>query len=178
MFKLDSLAKKIGFGYIIVGLMLCFSVGTTVYLVNGTSHISDDLREHRVPTTQAGLTVLAGINQSLAALLGWMTLGDERFLDERALAWDEKIYHGLTELSELSGHWDEQEDRDRLTSIKTKIRKFERYQDDIEDIANKEENFPAIMLFSNQVKPIADHLIERIVAIETREVVFSIDDDR
>ncbi|MBL1261550.1 MAG: response regulator [Thiotrichaceae bacterium] len=178
MFKLDSLAKKIGFGYIIVGLMLCFSVGTTVYLVNGTSHISDDLREHRVPTTQAGLTVLAGINQSLAALLGWMILGDERFLDERALAWDEKIYHGLTELSELSEHWDEQEDRDRLTSIKTKIRKFERYQDDIEDIANKEENFPAIMLFSNQVKPIADHLIERIVAIETREVVFSIDDDR
>jgi len=169
MFKLDSLAKKIGFGYVIVGMMLSIAVGTTVYLVHDTARISDDLREHRVPTSQAGLTVLAGINQSLAALRGWMILGDESFLDERELAWESKIHSGLKLLDELSLRWDKQEDRDRLLVIKTKVRKFERYQQEIEEIANRDENFPAIVVFTSQVKPLADSLIDKITEIENVE---------
>ena len=169
MFKLDSLAKKIGFGYVMVGLMLAAAIGTTLWQVDKTTRISESLREHLVPTSEAGMTMLNGVNQSLAALRGWIILGDETYLDSRNEAWKQKINVGLEQLETLAPSWKSEEDRDRLIAIKSKVQQFERYQKEIEVIAHLEENLPAIKFFSDEVNPQVLQLIQELRSIKNAE---------
>lgn len=165
MFELDTLAKKIGFGYLLVGLMLIVAAVTTVWQVQKSTQLSDTLREQRVPTLEAGLIMLNGMNQSLAALRGWITLGEEQFIDERERAWELSIHSGLRSLEVLESSSESQANRARLVLIKTKLRELERYQLEIEAIAKTDANNPALILMTQKIKPLMHRLTQRLETI-------------
>jgi len=162
MMTLNTLGRKIGFGYALMALMLTVAVGTTVWQTHKSGLIFDELRELRVPTTQTSLSMLNGVNESLASLRGWVILGKDKFREERRQAWDEKILPDIKKLETLMPHWNLQEDKNRIILIRTKLRTFAHYQQEIEEIAHTPENTPALKLFINEVQPLAYRLITSI----------------
>ena len=169
MIKLNSLGKKIGFGYLLIGLMLIATVGTTLWQVHKNTLISDELREVRVPTAQTALTMLNGMNESLAALRAWIILGKEKFREERHIIWKEQIHPSLQQFKQLAPHWQNEADRQRLNLINRKLHKFEHLQQEIETIVHTPDNTPALSVFTEQAQPLAHRLvitIEKMVATE------------
>lgn len=174
MFRLDTIGKKIGAGYIAVALMLTAAVGTTAWQVQKTAEISDRLIETSAPTSQLSLQMLAGINRSLASLRGWMIIGEQSFRTQLNEAWSQQIEPALIELEELSPRWHLQEDRDRLAALKSRLKRFKGLQRQIEEIANTENNTPHFSKFIKTVRPyqldiISD--IEKALALAKERIV-------
>ena len=136
MINMDTLGKRIGAGYVIVAVLLAIAVGTTLWQSAGVSRLSDDIREQRVPEAMAALRVLNGINESLAALRGWVIMEEDRFKDERAAVWQDQIHVSMKRLEQLVAR-DNSSGID-LDVIKTDIRRLERYQEEIEALAHTE----------------------------------------
>ena len=82
--------------------MALLAVGTVTTLVLRSNAIR--LAQHRGPTARISLLVLSGTNRSIAGVRGWMLLGEPRFPDDVADAWQHDIRPALTELESLSQH--------------------------------------------------------------------------
>lgn len=83
-------------------MVLASAVSLTIWQVGKTSAITDRVLDLRIPTAEASLTMLNGINHSLAALRGWMLLGKDKFKQERAKAWSEDIEPSLAKMKNFS----------------------------------------------------------------------------
>ena len=97
----------------------------------------------RVPTANASLMMVNGMNHSLAALRGWMLLGKEKFKTERSNAWSEEIDPSLKTMKEFSVNWTDPANLDRLKIIEEKLAAFRQYQTEIEAISQTPDNLPA-----------------------------------
>jgi len=118
--------------------------------------------ELRSPTAQASLSLLNGVNESLAGLRGWMLLGNAEFKMVRQRAWDESIDASYLRLEELSANWTNPENIERLKELKGNIELFRKYQQEIENIANTENNIPAYNMLLTQAAPRAEIMSKNI----------------
>ncbi|MCG8552540.1 MAG: hypothetical protein MI799_19215, partial [Desulfobacterales bacterium] len=148
-----TLGKKIGGGYTLISVILVFAVLTTIYQVEKTTQVTDRLMTLRVPTSQSSLTMLNGINHSLAALRGWIILGMNKFKAERAKAWSDQIESSLKNMKKFSHNWTNRENIMRLRTLETKLADFKKYQQEIEDIAQTKDNQPALKILFDQAAP-------------------------
>ncbi|MBN4048976.1 hypothetical protein JYU00_02335 [bacterium AH-315-N22] len=98
MFKDLKLGVKIGGGYVVMGLILVAIVLATINQVSQVTEVNHRIMNLRAPTARASLMMLNGLNHSLAALRGWMILGDDKFKTERARAWNEELEPSLQAL--------------------------------------------------------------------------------
>ncbi|MCF6282284.1 MAG: methyl-accepting chemotaxis protein [Candidatus Polarisedimenticolaceae bacterium] len=153
LFSNLRLRTKIGFSFALMLLVLVSAVSVTIYQVGQIKFLSDRVAHLRTPTTEASLGMLSGINQSLAGLRGWMLLGNPTFKDVRAKSWDEWIDPGIDEMDELSKNWTNAENIKRLKSMKSDLEKFRRFQQEIEDIAQTEDENPALKILFNDAAP-------------------------
>ena len=92
----QGFARKLLKSYLLVAsiglVMLMIALSSTYYL--RTKIIV--LAEQGGPIAQASSHVLVGVQRSLAGLRGWVSLGDEEFLDEWKGAWVEGIEPAMT----------------------------------------------------------------------------------
>ena len=121
MFKKLALGKKIGGGYGIVTLILAAAVLTTIFQVQRTSTVTNRIIDLRAPTAQSSLSMLNGINHSLAALRGWIILGKEKFREERSKAWSEELEPPLKAMKQFSLNWTNPDNIQRLRTIESKL---------------------------------------------------------
>ena len=93
MFGLNKMrvGTKIGLGFGLITLTLMGVVLITIQQVKNMESITKRVVELRTPTAHSSLMMLNGMNHSLAALRGWVILGDAKFKEERHRAWEVHI---------------------------------------------------------------------------------------
>jgi methyl-accepting chemotaxis protein len=152
----------LGLGFGLVALALTLSVLFTLFEVRKTKEITDRVVELRVPTARASLETLNGINHSLAALRGWMLLGNDKFKTERSIAWQDEIDPAIASLKEHARNWTNPENLDRLNIVESKLSEFKGYQAEIEAIAQTDDNVQASKILLEEAAPKAAILVNKI----------------
>ncbi|MDH5570217.1 MAG: methyl-accepting chemotaxis protein [Gammaproteobacteria bacterium] len=166
------LKTKIGLSFGLMLLVLVAAVAITIVEVNEVQFLSKRVAELRTPTAEASLNMINGVNMSLAGLRGWMLLGNEQFKDVRGKAWSEWIDPSISAMNELSKNWTNPENIKRLQFVKTEFEKFRGFQKEIEDIAQTEDETPALKILFNDAAPRGEkmaQLITQIIDIEGKQ---------
>ncbi len=167
-----KLPIKIGLGFGVMALLLVAAISTTIYEIRQTEKLTDRMVNLRVPTAQASLGMLNGMQQSLAGLRGWILLGNEEFKDVRQESWDIWIDPSLKTMDEVSKSWTNAENIKRLAEMKGSIEKFRKYQIEIENIAQTADEEPALKILFNDAAPRATlmgELITRLIDLESEQ---------
>jgi methyl-accepting chemotaxis protein len=167
-----KLPVKIGLGFGMMALLLVAAISITIYEVNQAKKLTDRMVDLRVPTAQASLGMLNGMQESLAGLRGWMLLGNPQFKEVRQGAWDNWIDPSLNTLNEVSKNWTNPENVKRLEQMKGSVEKFREYQLEIENIAQTIDEEPALKILFNDAAPRAaklSSLITRMIDLEAEQ---------
>jgi hypothetical protein len=112
------------------------------------------------PAIRESLRLAQGINQSLTALRSWVISGEEKYKEERELAWANEIRPALRNLMVVQ--WDETCDIESLDATEQQLLVLEQTQKELEAIAWKAENLPATQLLSKVARPISDTIISAL----------------
>ncbi len=159
------LSRKLGFGFTLMAVIITGSILINTSQVRSAAEVSSRMIQNRVPTARAGLEVLNGINHALAALRGWMLLGNESFKADRAQAWSDEIWPAVETMRELSKSWTNPENVERLHQLEALLPEFERFQEEIEAIAQTRENVPSIKMLFDQAAPQAGIMVSSITTM-------------
>ncbi len=162
MFKDMKLRIKISCGFGIITFILIAAVITSIWQVESTNVVINQLIGLRAPTAQASLSMQKGVNRSLAALRGWIILGDDQFKTKRAKAWSENLDKSLADMKKYATNWTNTKNIERLNIIANKLNDFKMFQQEIEDIAQTTDNTPALKILLEEAVPQADILTENI----------------
>ncbi|TWT93884.1 hybrid sensor histidine kinase/response regulator [Stieleria varia] len=164
-----SLRRRLLRSHLIVAVfsivILVVALFATHWLRNRALHLA----RLRAPTAQASIQTLSGVQQSLAALRGWMLVGDSQFRDERHAAWNDRILPSLAKLKELSQEWTTKETRDEFQEATRALEDLRDAQWWIEDVAWMPGNEPAKYLVEKQVDPVMDDLMNAMQRIFDEE---------
>ena len=136
-----------------------------VHKVSETQHI---IAGYRVNTVNAEKEVKNGINQSLAALRGYMILGNDpqkaqQMKDQRQQAWLSinkalnQLKAGVTHLSAAN--------LKQIENLENLLVEFKQAQQRVEDIAQATDNIPSYQLLLNEAVPTGDALLQSITYI-------------
>ncbi|CCQ90884.1 putative Methyl-accepting chemotaxis protein (fragment), partial [Nitrospina gracilis 3/211] len=170
-FRDCKVSTKIGVGFGVITLILMGVVLITIQQVKNMEAITKRVVTLRTPTAHSSLMMLNGMNHSLASLRGWVILGDPKFKEERATAWNEQIEPSLQKLHELSSQWNNQEHVNQLHAIEEDLKQFKVFQQEIESIAQTDENTPARKILFEKAQPLEDRLmtyVTRMINLEMR----------
>ena len=157
-----SISRKLAVGFGSLGMIIFLLVGVVNFQTSRTATVSDRVMDLRIPTARASLEMLNGINHALAALRGWMILGNERFIEERYVAWDQEIWPAYRFMEQASQQWTNPENVERFEVIKSVLPAFETYQQEIEDIAQSTGNVPALQMLTEQAVPQSTAIFQNI----------------
>ena len=172
LFSNMRLRAKVGLSFGLMLLVLLSAVAITINQVDEVESLSTRVAEVRTPTAEASLGVINGVNMSLAGLRGWMLLGNPSFKDVRADAWKTWIDEPLAEMDELSKSWTNPENVKRLKELKVEIEKFRKFQQEIEDIAQTDDENPALKILFNDAAPRGTKmatLITQLIDLEAQQ---------
>ena len=164
MFKNKSLAVKIfSIPAIMIVIMLTI-IAISTMKVKGTQVITDRVIDLRAPTARTGVLLLNGVNYSLAALRGWIILGNDKFKTQRADAW-KGIDGALASMDEFSKNWTVPANIKKLQEMKALFQDFKGFQQEIENIANTPDNLPANKILFTDAAPRATIMAREITKI-------------
>lgn len=169
----------LGFG-IVIGLMFL----STVLNYNSLSSMQmsqNQVVEVRYPIVTKGKDLINGINQSLAALRGYMILGAEadaakKFVAERKASW-QHINESMQFLQSLAGSMDNHGNQ-TINAIKQKLEALAQSQQAIENIAQTPENQPALELLIKDAGPKAGLMLQYLGEMIEIEGELDADEER
>jgi methyl-accepting chemotaxis protein len=156
---------KIQIGFALVASIMVIIVGNAIWQTKEVKSISDKVVDLRVPTAQNSLMMLNGINHSLAALRGWMILGKDKFKVERESSWSKEIQPSMDKMEAFSKNWTNPENVQRMLVIKSKLKDFQKAQNEIEAISGTIDNLPATKILLQDAAPKASILVTTITKI-------------
>ncbi len=165
MFKNMTIGVKMSLGFGLMTLILTAAVLTTIWQVDKTNKITNQVIDLRVPTAQTSLSMQNGVNHSLAALRGWIILGKDKFKDERAKAWSKELDSSLVDMKAYATNWTNPKNVERLKILEKKLKDFKVYQQEIENIAQTVDNTPAIKILFEEAAPKASIMVTNITRL-------------
>ncbi len=165
MIRKIKISSRLTVGFLILVLILAISSISSVFQITSITENANKVVELRIPTAQASASVLNGVNHALAALRGWMLLGEDKFKAERQLAWDSEITPAILTLDKMSVNWTNPKNIARLKEIKALLNDFEQEQKNIEDIAQTLQNIPSIEMLYQQAVPQASIMSKEITKL-------------
>jgi len=149
-----------GFG--VVTLVLVVTVVESVWQVSRTNRLTAFVFQQRVPTAEAGETLLEGLYHSVSELRGYMLYEDPAYERDRRQVWQKRILPSLALLNELSATWTNPENLRRLEELNESIATFRALQGEIARTANTVENQPAVHLNTTEGMPLTSRMIEKL----------------
>jgi methyl-accepting chemotaxis protein len=181
MMKL-TIGKKLSFGFGIVIMLMIVNAVVGRIKVDELSVVQHRLTDLRTPTVLAGRDMLNGINASLAALRGYMILGDdskkaELFISQRRDAW-QGIDSAEARFNIFAVNWTDPSNVEALNTIKLDLGEFRKAQQEIENIAHTNENIPAFNILITQAAPTAGEVLEKITLIIEEESTLKANSER
>jgi len=148
-------------GFALVCAVLVGIVGTTIVQ---TSQVTEDIERVdglRVPTAIAAAALSEEVQATLATLRGWMLTGKPGFKADRAQAWAE-MDRQVAEMDQLSQRFTNAQNIDRWRQFKPILEEFRKAQQQVEDIANSEDEQPATKILLGQAAPRAASIVTNI----------------
>jgi len=165
-------------GFSLLALILTITSMVSIFQINSIVKQADRVIEVHLPAAQASASVQNGVNHALAALRGWMLLGNDKFKTERQYAWDTEITPAIALLEESSVNWTNPKNISHLKEMKTLLARFAKEQQNIEDIAQTLQNTPSIEMLYQQAVPQASIMAQEITKIIDLELTLSATDER
>jgi len=165
-----TIANKLIGGFSFIALLLMVTVYLSYRGLQQNGDLVGLITEVRTPTAFASFKAQNGVNQSLAALRGWMLLNDAEFKNARREAWKTSIDESVSEMTTLSKTWTNKENLKRLEQIKSEVEKLRVIQDEIEAIANTDKNIPAYDMLLKQANPYAETMAATITEMIDIEI--------
>lgn len=122
--------NKIILGFVITFCFLMVATITTMFQANTIVRTNKHTNEVAIPSSLSALSILNGINQSLAGLRGWMITNKEEVLNEQREAWH-IINEQISFLNSISKRWISEPNKQRLKKITQEIDEFNVYQKEV-----------------------------------------------
>ena len=160
-----AIKSKLGLAFGVVIALMVMTSAIAYFKLAGMNDSITSVVDDRYPTAMAAQQLQTGMNHSLAALRGYMILGDtaERakfFRDDRAKAW-QTIDDAVSNLGKTNV--------EGMGKIKTELAEFRIAQKEVEDIAQSDNNVPAFKLLLTEAAPRAGKMVEAITAMIDEE---------
>lgn len=156
-----STRNRLVFGFSTVSMFLVIAVATTLYNVSNVAKQTDTLVNLRLPTAEAGSSMVNNINSSLASLRGWMLTGDETFKTQRAGVW-KSIDSDKDKLNELAVNWTNPENVRQWNEFEVVLRQFRSAQKAVEEIAHTPREMPATLVLTTEAVPLTEIIVDSI----------------
>ena len=177
-----SLRAKLGVAFGTIFLILIAATLYNLYYLSKSSDIQNRVVNLRLKTVTASKDMNNGINYSLAALRGYMILGDnadkaEAMKKQRNEAWAQ-IQRSLDTFDSLSQHWTVASNITIYNNLKKVLSEFEIAQQQVEDIAQHTENIASYQLLLDEAAPRASQILSAITNIINIEASLPATDDR
>jgi len=163
-----NIGKQISGGFAVVTLIIIVMALLSIRGVENTSEVNGRVMELRAPTVLASSQMESGINHSLAALRGWMILGNDKFKQERVNAW-KTIDHSFNKMKQFSRSWTNPDNIERLNQMEISLGHFKQAQQEIEDMNGTLENTPATLILVREAAPQAKIMMENITRMIDHE---------
>lgn len=134
-----------------IGFAVLMTALASIYYIRSKAII---LAEETGPIAQASFKVLAGVQHSLAGLRGWVSLGDENYLDEWKEAWTGEIEPAMVSLMKHRNALKESVDEERLNQLSSLLSDLKVSQWWIKSVAQSPGNEPARVSYLLEVEPV------------------------
>ncbi len=164
MFKNMQINTIVNIGFSLVIVLFITLAITSQRQISKIGEDSDRVTSLRAPTAKASASINISLNKSLAALRGWMLIGEERFLRDRQDAW-QSIREEEGNLLALSKDWTVSRNLEQLSEAVKLLDKLEAEQVKIELIAHKLENVRSSEILLNDAIPLATSVTDRITTM-------------
>jgi len=168
-----TIAKRliIGFGSMVA--IIAAAAGFSYFKVLQLEKISDQFVALRLPTVTAASQFESAVNDSLAALRGYIILGHDEakgaaMKNARAASWN-NMDEQIKKLDGFASNWVLPANRDRLKLVHENLAEFRKAQDEIETIAHAPENTPATNLLLTEAAPKAGTMLKALGAVIDEE---------
>ena len=176
-----SIGKKLGLGFGIVIVAIFISTLLNIYQLNSMKSSQTQVVKVRYPILLAGKDLINGMNQSLAALRGYMILGGEpqaaqKFKAERDMAWQD-IDKSVKFLDGIVDSMD-QRSIEIIRKIKDALPTIRDNQLAIEHIAQTPENQPALEMLIKDAGPKANEMLDHLGEMIEIEGELDADEER
>ena len=165
-----TMKNKLTVGFSIMAGIITLVVFINLVYVHSALELSHRMIDSRTLTANHSMTMLNGVNQALAALRGWVLLGQEAFKEERHQVWSIQLEAPLREMKKLSANGIHPENVERLKKIEALLPKFKQFQLEIENIAQTPDNRPALKMFLEQAVPQSNLMSNNITLMIDLEV--------
>ncbi|MBL4889174.1 MAG: GAF domain-containing protein [Candidatus Lindowbacteria bacterium] len=149
---MNTLGKKIGFGFASIGMVLFVTVFFTLVQVSTLIDSSTEIRELVKPSIQANQNLLNGLNRSIFNLQEYELFEDEKYDLDRKNTW-EAITANFRELIEISPNWTDENDVRLLYLVEEELEKVKIIQDEIVSSLLKDNNEKVTRLFIEELFP-------------------------
>ncbi len=151
---LSSSGKVAGVGLATATLTLGFAIWFGLEL----RHQS----EVGAPLARSAAVLNASINQSLAALRGWVAYGDAGSRTERSRIWSEQIEPTLASIEAIAGDSDVPNTEAEVAVLASRLRELELIQWAIEDVAQTPGNQPAAVAYEKRLEPLRRSILRSL----------------
>ena len=142
LMRLATTLTAIGMVLLVINLLGLFWLRANV----------QDLIDKRVPMVDATRQAQLGMQRSLAALRGWVALGDPRLKSDRIRIWDEDIMPAVDRISEGSGDRDDVDGA--MADLVARLDDLRESQWWVADVAQTPGNEPARVEYEAHVLPV------------------------
>lgn len=155
-----TIGKKLAFGFGVV-ISLTVAIATIAYVKVAEMHRDiAEVTDEAFPTIGACDRLMSGLNQTAAALRGYIILSDDPQLAEelkasRAEGW-RTIDQELQNVIRLARNRDREADNAEITNLVAVVDEIRAAQQSVEDIAHPERNISARQDLESQVDPLAE----------------------
>ena len=178
LFKTMTLKSQLTVGFSLMVAIIALVVFINIAQVRHAPELSHRITYIRTPTAKNSMIMLNGVKHALAALRGWMLLGQEKYKKERAQVWSQELHAPLLQMKKQALNWTHPENVTRLLQVEGILFKFEQFQQDIEDIAQTPDNTPALKMFFEQAVPLETHMSDNITQMIEWEASEPASDER
>ncbi len=168
--KTITLKNQLALGFSIMVAIIALVVFINIAQVRHALELSQRITDIRTPTAKNSMIMLNGVNQALAALRGWMLLGQDKYKKERSLVWLQQLHAPLLEMKKLALNWTKAENITQLHQLEKLLSTFEKIQQDIEDITQTPDNTPTLSQFFEQTVPLETQISDTLTQIIEMEM--------
>jgi methyl-accepting chemotaxis protein len=170
-----TIGKKLWASFGLLILMIIGSTLTGQTKIDEVNSVQNRVTDLRFPTLLVGRDMINGLNHSLAALRGYMILGADEskaalFIADREKAW-QALDDGITRFDRFAENWTDPTNISALTKIKSELADFRLAQQEIENIAQRTENVPAVQLLLTEAAPRAGKMMVLLGSVIDDEVL-------
>lgn len=160
--KGESLERDFFRSHTNIVLIAIISLVASLAVILMMRYTALELAEESAIITKSTGKLSTSLQESLASLRGWITLGDSKFKEQRKKTIYEDMYPSLNKLEEISKRTNNLELKDLVDRLYPTLTSLIRYQWEIEEVAQTDGNFPALVYYDQFITPLY-HKISSII---------------